>query len=155
MTSKHEQKIVLIGRLEDVNKIVKFWHYFNAEPACVIDAARYVDSALADVRLVAKDRTYRECNRDDADATYHGFDASAISFIIKLTGVDDAMFNRQLINLIEQQPYLGSVCRINLSNPPGLLPDPCAVFERLTRELTSEIIRDDHHSLVDGNSTHV
>ena len=125
-------KIVLIGELE---AIPKFWHLFAVDT--VMEAARSIDAVFAAKRMVAKDRKYRECDRDDKDATYHGFNPAAI--ISELSGVDDVLFDPELLNLIERQPYLGSVCRINLSSPPSLLLDSASFHKRLIESLTSEI----------------
>ena len=50
-----------------------YWGYAKADS--VPDAARIVDHDIDGDR----GQTYRGCNRTDADATYHGFDVSAVA----------------------------------------------------------------------------
>ena len=78
-----------------------YWGY--AETNDVKKAARFVDHGIDGDR----GQTYAECNRTDADSTYHGYDVSAVIDRMRVAdGQDEAA-----IDLIVKQPYLGSVRR--------------------------------------------
>ena len=79
-----------------------YWGLANAKN--VIAAARRVDHDIDG----ARGQIYRECDRADKDATYHGFDALAINDrVIDADGQDEG-----IISLVVEQKYLGSVCRL-------------------------------------------